>query len=438
MNTTDLGFSMQQDNLDGLNLFEAFSANKGDIAANDPSNNSTTPASDQNQNQQNTQAASPAIPLPPELKPENQAALGAMMNEFFTKGATPSDGAASNPQSNGAQGAAAAASTTPADQTPKSQIQVVYEFFRDKKILEEVDGFDGSEQMMEAALRQTIDKRLPDAVTQHIEQTFASRPQQAAIAKDFYNHLANGGTVSDFVTLNSDRSIDPAAFDNADKTIATSAAEQSIVNYYTELGWKPEAINTHVKTLKAMGDDVLIQNGKVTHEQWSELNKQRRDQHNAALQQNMTRQTQQMQERNQKIESLIDAGGEFFGVKLDTPQKKQQAKDFIFKASVPDPTVPGKMITPYVAKLRAQASTPEHIMAQAIMLMEGSEGIKQALTNQGKTQALSDLEKKLADINTTQNRAAAQGSSSTPVTNTGNKEPKAESAYFDIDVLPLR
>jgi hypothetical protein len=437
MNTSqDLGFSLQQDNLNGINLFEAFAAGKADL--NQPADTSATSTdTTSQQNQQQNQATSSQPPVTPDATPENQNALSAMMNEFFTNGAkpsttdTPGAAASTTPADNGA----AAQST---DNTPKSQIQVVYDFFKEKKILKEVDGFDGSEQMMETALTETINERLPQALEQHIEQTFATRPQQAGLARQLFDHLAKGGTVADFVTLNSDTAIDPAAFQSPDKSIASAAAEQSIVSYYTELGWKSEAIQKQIKTLKALGDDMLIETGQTTYDQWTELKKQQRDQHAATLQQNMTLQQQQMQERNQKLVDLIETGGEFLGVKLDTPDKKQKAKDFIFKPSIPDPKNPGKKITPYVAELRKRSSTPEYLVTQAIMLMEGEQAVKAALTTQGKTQTLSDLEKRLSDINNPQNRAVTQGSSGTPAKDAGKTEPKPDAAYFDIDVLPLK
>lgn len=430
----DLGFSIQQSD---VNFAELFANNNGEIQKPAETQNAAGAENTENQNQ-NT-------PVVPGAVIEDTTALSQMLTEFFNNGAKPVEGEQNQNQDpskldpNSSTGGAAAAkpgetvvtASTNADGSIKSQTQIIYEHYKGKGMLAEVDGFDGSEEMMDAAIRKTIEDRLPESTTNHIKSVFNKLPAQAKIAEDFYNHLAMGGTVANFLTMNTDRSVDPAGLQSTDEATALQTAANITSLYLQDLGWKPEAIEKEITLRKAMGKDAFVEAAGTMYEQWSDSKKAQRDQEAVRLKTQNEQAQSQLTERNQKIITEIDSKDEFMGVKINTPALKKAMKDFIFLPTEDDGR--GGKISKFVQHARTKASSPEYILNQAAYFMGGGPaGIQNAATTAATTKVLSKLEEQLASANNPQNRAATQGSSSTPI-DTADKQKiskEVQEAYF--------
>lgn len=198
---------------------------------------------------------------------------------------------------------------------------------------EPVDGFDGSEAKYREASGMNTENKAVAIVDDWFAEAFKENPEGKAMGTKLFNHLRNGGRVSDFVTQLAPTEFDFKALDSDDEATAEEAAKDLIRNYYGSIGWKADKIATRVSTLSKTGQ--LLDEAKQVEDPYKDLLKLQHDAEAKHLEESKLREQERARKINNGILTLLDKNHEFGNIALwGTKKEQEEIKSFIFN---PDP-----------------------------------------------------------------------------------------------------
>lgn len=228
---------------------------------------------------------------------------------------------------------------------------------------EPIEGFDGTEAKYIEARQINDEKRAVGITEGWFTEAFQQNPEGMEMGKLLFNHLRNGGRVSDFQNMMAPLEFDFKAIESEDDTVAEDAAKELIRRYYSSIGWKPEKINAKITNSVKLGQ--IVDEAKQIEEPYKDLLEVQRKHESerlAAVKQARDRQAYQLQ---QSLVSLLEKNEGYGPIKLWTNKKeKQEYENYIF---APDPET---QKTAFNEELNAELKNPKFVLFLAAALKQ--------------------------------------------------------------------
>lgn len=194
---------------------------------------------------------------------------------------------------------------------------------------EEVEGFDGTQESYLKAREFNENKKIEEGIDAWLDDAFERNPQGKVVGKRLLQHLAAGGTVQDFATLNAGSEIDFKQLDSEDTDVAESVARDVVSSYYASVGWKKPKIEAKIAALSKTG--ALIDEAKELEEPFNELTESRRQQHQQALDKQKQANQAAQKQVNEGLRAIIQKGQPVGGLPIGATRKElNEFSEFLF------------------------------------------------------------------------------------------------------------
>lgn len=301
-------------------------------------------------------------------------------------------------------------------------VKLIYQDMVTKKIFDNYDGFDGSDESLEAAISHTVQNRLLDGVEEYIDEAFSKVPAQAPIAKAFIAHLAKGGSISSFQQHYSTEDIDETKLDPANSE-AKEQALKVINTFYTGNGLKPEAVAEMLKPYEALGDEAVINLGKTLAGQVKQTQRQQREQEEKRLEESLKTQNEQRQAFNLQVKETIENAEEVLGEKMT----KEEREAFVKYVFVPTELVNGKKLSKFQVDQQRLNNDPKYTVAKAFLAMKDLK-VGSGIVKKAEQAVTATLATKLRDL---------QNKKQTPNQGAGASTKKSILADLDFDNMDV-
>lgn len=422
----------KMNNFDGINLMELFNNkdSKGEFTAPEPP---AAPAASSTQNTNNNTPPAQHQQNQPPVDPKNQVDMSKVTDLLgeFHKPNQPAPGEAGS-------------STPPlkADGTPDpfaTTTGIIYKNYLEKGVLAEYAEFDGTEAGLDAAIAHTINERLAAGVDDYVATAFARvPPAQQEIAKNFIKHIAMGGDVTSFQTMNVDKGLPMEGLKSPDEAVALAAAKSITASFLKENGMSDALIQQQIKMFEAMGKDQFV---NAATQFGTELNKRKENERQVSQQQLLDADNKRKADQkafNEGVSKLVTDSSEVLGIKLDTKQTKDEMYRYGFVPTVE--LEDGRRITQYHADLMQMKNDPRFTFMQ-MALLKNKLNVAPALQEKATQQAATTLEQRLEAVQ--KNKVLNNGSMSNnasqqnKTTQQGQQEAASAFPFEDMDVMVL-
>jgi hypothetical protein len=256
---------------------------------------------------------------------------------------------------------------TGADRKPKKKTDpnsnvflAHYESMVESGEWEAEEGFDGDPEKYVEIRNKNNERFAVSLVDEYFEDAFVKNPDGKELGIKLFNHLKNGGKIKDFRDLYEPAEFQFSDLDSDNEDIAEEAAAGLIRNYYTAAGWKPEAINKKIDSLKKTGR--IVEEGKEIEEPYKDLIKNQQDVVAQRLEADNLAKKNNKAKINNTIKSLIDSNHSFGDIKLyENEKEKKRLIQSIFEAGE-------NGMTDFSVKFNAALKDPEFLLFQALVL----------------------------------------------------------------------
>jgi hypothetical protein len=295
---------------------------------------------------------------------------------------------------------------------PEGALGLVYEHLTGtlgfEPLSEEEGPFDGSDEKFLEWAEKNISGKAEVVAEEMIAEAFTKNPKNAAMGKDLFRFLSNGGDIETFLDTRLNDDITPEylakAVDDDEREIR---AEKVMRKYYKSIGWEDAAIDKTITPLKAGGQLTLM--AETTLPQFVKLNSSRKAIADQQAETQRVQSQQQVKEYNTTLFKLIDESKEFGAFNLASPKEKQAIKEYMFSPTV---EVNGKKVPQYIVDLAQAKANPQFTLHQALSLYK--KGIDYTnIAQKASQQATQTLKEKLEQV-------ASAKKIEQPVSNTGN------------------
>lgn len=216
------------------------------------------------------------------------------------------------------------------------------------------ESFDGTPESYLAIKEKNNTRQAHGVLDEWVEDAFEKNPDGATMGKKLFNHLKNGGTISDFQELYSPDEFKYEDLESDDDDTAESAAVSLVSNYYAALDWKPELIKRKIESWKKTG--TLIDEAKELKEPYQDMVKKSQNQYEIAMAEQAEKRKLKVKETTQNLKKLIAENKSFAGNKLyeDEKQRKKLEQE-MFVADEDG-------VTPFRKKLANALQDPNFIL----------------------------------------------------------------------------
>lgn len=414
---TDLGFDMDVD----VNLFESFHKQEdlSDLNLPDPDKDK-----DKEPDDQDDKKDKPPTPGATEEEQDNEIIADAIAEYYKNSKQSTEPDPPKKPSSDKKDNT----DSSTGDDGDESPIRILYDTLVEKKLIEQYEGFDNTEEGLLAAIDDTIQNRRMDSVEEYIDEAFAKNPTQTQTAKDFIKHLMSGGTVASFKEAYDDDDIDLNAFNDSKNEEAVQKAKETIHRFYQQQGLSTEAINKIIKPQEAVGDEAVLEMAKTL----GGLIKQSKATVREKLKQETALRAKQEQDElisyNTQVKQAIEQTEEILGVKLDKKQKEELIQ-YIF---VPSTTVNGRKVSQYQADRMVKTKDPLTTVTQAFLYKNGNK-LTEKILEKAEGKVTKTLAEKLSGL--ASGKAGSKSNQAVP--EAGRKNILSELDIENIDVVHL-
>lgn len=257
---------------------------------------------------------------------------------------------------------------------------------------EPLEGFDGTEESYIKAKDHNQQLFRDQGINEFLDEAFETNPEGKVLGKRLLNHLANGGKVSDFVTLMAPTELNFDALDDQDETVASAAATDILRQYYSSVGWDGTAIEKKLAQLNKT--DGVVEEAKIVAPVFKKTITNKANTHAQQLATQKTQNQNASRTTNNALLGMINKGHKFGDLQIGKDKKeKLEYQTYMF-----EPTEQGG--SEFGIALQNAYKDPEFLLYLAASLKNNLHKNPAALTDnkQQQQQATNSLERKLSGL----------------------------------------